>query len=388
MIVPIVLSLAAGIPLELDAFLKSPNPAKSWSVASKAKDRVEVKLTSQVWQGEKWKHDLLIMQPAKPLGGGIAILYITGDRVDRADLPFIKRMADEARMPVVALFGIPNQPLYGKSEDALIAHTFEQYLRTGDATWPLLFPMTKAALAAMDAAQEIGGYKKFVVTGASKRGWTTWFAGVAGDKRIAGIAPMVYDNLNMAAQLKHQLEYYGKYSEMIGDYTEKGLTEVMNSEPGQKLAAMVDPYSYLPRLACPVLVVVGSNDRYWTVDSHTVYWDAIKTRKLLSVVPNAGHNLGDGKQATASIAFFARACLGTLPGGFPTENDKRFVGKKGYLAASFDKRDFRNAQWSDHGLGGGPLPNWVAGFQSSIYRADGVEGTFSSPVTVNRLGGG
>lgn len=387
MVLPIVLSLAAGIPLELDQFLKSPNPTKSWTIESRKKDRIEAKLTSQIWQGQKWKHDLLIMQPAKPLGGEIAILYITGDRVDRADIPFIQRMANEARMPVVALFGIPNQPLYGKTEDALIAHTFEQYLRTGDATWPLLFPMTKAALAAMDAAQAIGGYKKFVVTGSSKRGWTTWFAGVSGDSRIRGIAPMVYDNLNMAAQLKHQMEYYGKYSEMIGDYTEKGLIEVMNSEPGKKLTAMVDPYSYLSRLACPVLAVVGSNDRYWTVDSHTIYWDEIKTKKFLSVVPNAGHNLGDGKQATATIAFFARACLGTLPGGFPAENDKRFVVKKGYLSAVFGPRDFRSVTWSDHGLGGGPIPSWVGSFQNSIYRVDGIEGVFSTPVGVQRLGG-
>jgi len=375
--------LSASPPLELEAYLRKPNPAKSWRVASKSPTRIEAKLVSQEWQGAKWNHDLLIVQPKKGLGGEIAILYITGDRVDRADLPFIQRMADEARMPVVTIFDIPNQPLYDKSEDALIAHTFGQYLMTGDATWPLLFPMTKAALAAMDAAQDIGGFKRFVVCGSSKRGWTTWMTGVSGDKRIAGIAPMVYDNLNMPAQLAHQLKSYGKFSEMIGDYTEKGLTEVLNTEPGKKLAAMVDPYSYLSLLKVPVLAVVGSNDRYWTVDSHTLYWDAIPTRKFLSIVPNAGHNLGNGRQATAAIAFFARACLGTLPGGLPAESDKRKVTDQTWNAHTYQKADFRDRTWSTAGTGGtGTPPSAFAEFTNTTYRADGLEAVFSTPVKV------
>lgn len=385
MFLPLLAGLIASAPpLELEAYLKAPNPAKEWKVRSKTQGRIEATLTSQEWQGHKWTHDLLIVQPKRPLGGEIAILYITGDRVDRADLPFIQRLADESRMPVVTVFNIPNQPLYDKSEDALIAHTFGQYLMTGDATWPLLFPMTKGALAAMDAAQDIAGYKRFVVCGSSKRGWTTWFTGVSGDKRVAGIAPMVYDNLNMPAQLAHQLKSYGKYSEMIGDYTEKGLTEVLSTEPGKKLAAMVDPYTYLSRLTVPVLAVIGSNDRYWTVDSHTLYWDAIKTKKFLSIVPNAGHNLGDGRQATAAVAFFARACLGTLPGGLPVANDKREVRETMWTAHTYNLQDFRDRPWTQGSGGTGNPPTAFADFTNRTYRSDGLDAVFSSPVKVKR----
>ena len=67
----------------------------------------------------------------------------------------------------------------------------------------LRMPMTKAVVRAMDAvtdyAQKSFGVhlEKFVVGGASKRGWTTWTTGVV-DKRCAAIVPVVMDLLNLA----------------------------------------------------------------------------------------------------------------------------------------------------------------------------------------------
>ena len=88
---------------------------------------------------------------------------------------------------VVAELGmVPNQPLTfagedePRWEDALIAFTWDKYLKTGDERWPARMAMTKSAIAAMDTIQSVildeDGKKritKFVVVGASKRGWTT-----------------------------------------------------------------------------------------------------------------------------------------------------------------------------------------------------------------------
>src|SRR5690606_38861185 len=124
----------------------------------------------------------------------------------------------------------------GKREDALISMTLHNYQQDNDPTWPLLFPMTKSAIRAMDAIQELvtkqlnKRVEDFVISGASKRGWTTWLTGASQVSRVKAIAPIVIDILNMPANLNYQLEAYAEYSEEIKDYTELGIPQAMDSE--------------------------------------------------------------------------------------------------------------------------------------------------------------
>jgi PhoPQ-activated pathogenicity-related protein len=140
--------------------------------------------------------------------------------------------------------------------------------------------------------------KDFIISGASKRGWTTWLTGAA-DSRVKAIAPMVIDVLNMPVQMQHQLECYGRYSEMIHDYEDRKLLPAPNTAEAKKLWQMVDPYAYRERLKMPKLIINGSNDPYWTVDALNLYWNDLVGDKYVVIVPNAGHNLqqkfDDGK---------------------------------------------------------------------------------------------
>ncbi|MGV3614564.1 MAG: PhoPQ-activated protein PqaA family protein [Fimbriimonas sp.] len=363
---PFLLALVAvpAPPQELYKYLSKKDSAFAHRVVSEDANGTTIELTSQTWQGSPWRHTVILRQPKKLAKKGTGILYITGDGPRTGDYTQLAFVTEATGMPVAMLFNIPNQPLWDMKEDDLIAHTFQKYLETGDGDWPLLFPMTKAALRAMDAVEATtkgteNPLGKFVVTGASKRGWTTWFVGAAKDPRVLGIAPMVYDNLNVAAQMPHQIQQWGKYSEQIEDYTRRGLQAQLATEKGKKLAAIIDPYTYRSNIRVPTLIVTGANDRYWTADAMSLYWNDLKQPKWAKVVPNVGHDLGGGLEAANTIGAFARSLAGEFKMPKPTWRIKErpgiaeiYVGSdvpyeeaRVWTAISPDG-DFRPAKWN------------------------------------------
>jgi len=192
--------LLQGSPSELKDVVLAPDPTTAWSRKSSDQD-VNLKLTSQTWKGGAWTHEVVIIGFDRASTKDAAVLYITGDGPDPKEIDQLRRLSTQAGLPVVILNNVPNQPINGQREDELIASTIEKYMESGDHTWPLLFPMTKSAIACMDmaeawSAEEGRPIKRFVVAGASKRGWTTWLTAATGDKRVIGFAPMVFDMLS------------------------------------------------------------------------------------------------------------------------------------------------------------------------------------------------
>jgi PhoPQ-activated pathogenicity-related protein len=204
--------------------------------------------TSQTWRSNVWHHQGLVIRPPELRNSDIAFLEVGGDgAVDKTFGPR-RTIASRAGAVVASVNRVPNQPLYGdRKEDALIAYTFDEYLKTGDTTWPLLFPMVKSAVRAMDAVQaftqEESGQKikRFVVSGASKRGWTTWLT-AAVDPRVQAMAPRVIEMLNMRAQAQWAQQMYGAQSERIRAYTDLRIIERMDDPRMVELRAWVDPY--------------------------------------------------------------------------------------------------------------------------------------------------
>src|SRR5262249_40613135 len=151
--------------------------------------------------------------------------------------------------PVAVLRQVPFAPMFDRTEDALIAYTFDRYLQTGESDWPALLPMVKSAKSAMDAIQSIARERwdmqleSFTVWGASKRGWTAWLT-AATDERVMAVAPMVIDVLNMGAQMHHQRETWGDLSEEIHDYAALDIPARLATPQGGELLSMVDPYRY------------------------------------------------------------------------------------------------------------------------------------------------
>ena len=312
----------------LDEYVKKPDSAFSWTQTGNqttpAGSITYLRLTSQVWQGITWKHDLRIYEPREVVYPDAVLLFITGGGHDSkakdSDHKQAFSLAQICGARVAVLPQVPNQPLLdGMTEDTLIAETFVRYLTTKDENWPLLFPMVKSAVRAMDAVQAWAKENgkppatRFVVTGGSKRGWTTWLTGAV-DDRVVAIAPMVIVMLNMGPQGPNQLKVWGKYSEQIDDYVQRGLMEKPQTAEGTRLWKMVDPFTFRERLTKPKMLINGTNDRYWTLDALDLYWNDLLGPKYLVELPNAGHGLEVNREwALGGLGAFFRSVISERP---------------------------------------------------------------------------
>ena len=86
---------------------------------------------------------------------------------------------------------------------------------------------------------------KFVVGGASKRGWTTWTTGTV-EPRCAALVPVVMDLLNLANNTDRAYESLGGWTFEYKDYTAAGMVGPVTKTPEfARLADIVDAYSYI-----------------------------------------------------------------------------------------------------------------------------------------------
>ena len=386
----------------LDNYLNRTDPDYRWQVTKILHEPWGTvgyyELISQNWRGHRWTHHLVLVSPHSIRNPDIAFLRIAGDGNGETHIKSLKILAERSGAVAAALMNVPNQPFYeDRREDALIAYSFNQYLKTGDDTWPMLFPMVKSVVKAMDTIQDIVKLEhnqqinRFVVSGASKRGWTTWLA-AAVDKRIAAIAPMVIDTLNMKAQLQWSEQIYGHQSTKIKDYTELNLHTKMDSEAMQQLRSWVDPYAYIQRFTMPKLLLLGTNDPYWTVDSLRHYWNNLPEPKLIYQTPNAGHNLNGGDQALQTLAAFFELIADKKPlpkiawqfskvanNQYNAQVDSNEHASAIRLWSAYsDDRDFRDNQWtaqpltitsgSSHAKASIPLP--PSGYQAYLMEVE------------------
>jgi PhoPQ-activated pathogenicity-related protein len=287
---------------DLYEYNRKPEPAFAWQLkgsGSAAEERLwDIELASQSWQSVTWRHRLQIYQPRGTAPDATMFLWVTGGSPGTGYQSMGMELARKIGAPVAFLYDVPNQPLLEGSlyEDDLIAESFVRYLKSGDENWPLLFPMVKSVVKAMDALQEFGkkqwhrAPEKFVVAGASKRGWTTWLT-AAVDPRVGAIAPAVIDTLNMSAQMTRQVETLGAYSSRLSPYSSRGLLPIPQTPRGARLLGMVDPWAYRDRLTMPKLIVNATNDFYWATGALNLYWDGIPGDKWVHYIPNAGHDL-------------------------------------------------------------------------------------------------
>ena len=370
----------AGKQTALDRYVAAPDPTYKFELVKtiEGKDYTAyvIDMTSQTWRTPQevdkpvWKHWLTIVKP-QTVTTSTGFLFITGGSNNRpapdvADVMTVE--AARATGSVTAeLKGIPNQPLVfadepgkNKSEDSMIAYTWDKFLRGGDDQWPARLPMTKASVRAMDTitafmASEAGGkiaVDKFVVAGGSKRGWTTWTT-AAVDKRVIAISPMVIDLLNIEPSFTHHYRAYGNFSPAVKDYEDRKLMDWIGDPRYKELMKIVEPYSYRDRLTMPKFLINAAGDQFFLPDSSQFYFDDLKGEKYLRYVPNGDHSLKNTDAFPSFVAFYD-AVLKNKPrpkfswkfekdGSIRVKSETKPTEVKLWQATNPNARDFRLA---------------------------------------------
>ena len=288
-----------------------------------------IKMISGEWLDSKkvdqveWWHYVDIIIP-KQTTSSTGIMFIDGGEKSedyfRLDAQSI-RNAIKTEAVIVNVSNIPFQPLNFLSseqdsfeEDDLIAFAWNKFLKQGakqkDVEWLPRFPMTRAIVRAMDLAQEIIlqndiVVKDFVVSGASKRGWTAWTT-AAVDSRVKAVVPMVIDMLNLVPSFENHYRSYGEFSPAVQEYVNYNIQDWLGTEEFKVLMSYIEPFSFVDKFTMPKYIINAGSDEFFSTDSWRFYYDKLPGEKIIRYVPNKNHSL-DGRYLTEDlVSYFYR----------------------------------------------------------------------------------
>jgi PhoPQ-activated pathogenicity-related protein len=324
----LVYSQKAIFATALDDYVSMPDSNYSWSF-----DRSEsvgilppsyttyfLDMTSQQWRSETdsdrpiWTHKLTITRPRFSGAAATALIVVGGgDNDDVNGITEPDTIADEGALAwatgsaICHMTTVPNQPILfsdeisPRSEDAILAYTWDKYLNGGDPNWIAHLPMVKAIVRAMDTVQaylqnpatgSAVTINQFVLTGGSKRGWACWLA-AAVDSRVVAVAPVVTDLLKLEKVFSHHWGAYGSWSAAIQDYVDAGVLDWTDTPQMESLLDIVDPIRYLDRYATlEKFMNFSTGDEFFVLDSNHFYLDRLlneTTNTFIRHVPNDNH---------------------------------------------------------------------------------------------------
>ena len=288
-----------------------------------------IKMISGEWLDKKkvedveWSHYVDIVIPKETLTE-TGIMFIDGGvkdetyfRLDSISISY----ALKTKSIIVNIHNIPAQPINFLAsdqenfyEDDLIAFAWSQFLERGakkkDIEWLPRLPMTRAVVRSMDLAQEIAlqnskELSEFVVSGASKRGWTAWTT-AAVDDRIVGVVPMVIDMLNLVPSFENHFRSYGEFSPAVQEYVKYNIPDWMGTEEFKVLMSYVEPYSFKDKFTMPKYIINAGSDEFFSTDSWRFYYEELPENKLIRYVPNANHSLSGEYLSNDLVSFFYR----------------------------------------------------------------------------------
>jgi len=283
-------------------------------------------MTSQLYQTPEfttrpiWWHFMGIAIPDVIKHPGHGILMIEGaqnndnyeppDRADASGLTAVST-ANDTGIVTGYVMSVPNQPVHfyndpsfrRRTEDAIIAWTWRTYLDSpddeSDQTIIERMPMTKAAKRGLDTIAAVAKVRapetnidKFIVTGASKRGWTAWSI-AATDRRVMAAIPMVFSLINVrnGSVPQHNQDMDGAWSFALQPYYREGLTGEFYTPKTRYIYEVEDMIFFEERFKIPILAISSTGDEFFLPDDNHSWWHRIPGPTWFMLLPNAEHTM-------------------------------------------------------------------------------------------------
>ena len=322
-------------PLDDYVWMEDDNFSFSHEKSTRNADSVvhHVKMISQKWQNETllinpdhtfWQHRLDIIIPVNLADTDIFLLHVTSQNIPldfdsyHSDTVRTQLFAENLGVVAAVLYQVPNQPLNmvpipgvkyqdviyagGRTEDGILARCWREFINNyiekdvEDHTILVQMPMAKAAVRALETVTEFvydktGNYMtKAGVTGASKRGWTTWLTAAADYERVDFMAPVYFDELNMVENIHHHFRSLGGYTWTFLDYYYAGITEYLDHPAVNASRLVLDVLTFKDRYAKHQVnyMITAGNDEFFLVDNPNYFYNELDEKTLMRIIPNQG----------------------------------------------------------------------------------------------------
>ncbi|ECI0188450.1 PhoPQ-regulated protein [Salmonella enterica subsp. enterica serovar Typhimurium] len=333
-------------------------------------------LNSQTWspQGvvspERWQNGGDIYIPDSAREKNALVVINNGSNNNGSGTPVaptnfneeeLSRIAIATRTVVISVSNVPNQVLSYQGvttplgEDNSVAYSWKLFIgdthKYQDAS--LHIPMAASVsqafrLAKKELTQQ--NINKFIVTGASKRGWAAWLTALS-DPDVGAVVPFAMDLLNTQKSLEHMYQSYGKnWPVAFYPYYNQGIDQQVGTDKFARLMRLEDPLTYLntdmgDRLKIDKYIINASGDDFYVPDNSHFYYGLLPGSKSLRVVPNSTHN-GILSVAEQSLITFVNRFQEKQKLPEITENvQSRGDGKK-ELVVNFSEKPVAILQWT------------------------------------------
>ncbi|EAA5488435.1 PhoPQ-regulated protein [Salmonella enterica subsp. enterica] len=333
-------------------------------------------LNSQTWspQGvvspERWQNGVDIYIPDSAREKNALVVINNGSNNNGSGTPVaptnfneeeLSRIAIATRTVVISVSNVPNQVLSYQGvttplgEDNSVAYSWKLFIgdthKYQDAS--LHIPMAASVsqafrLAKKELTQQ--NINKFIVTGASKRGWAAWLTALSAPD-VGAVVPFAMDLLNTQKSLEHMYQSYGKnWPVAFYPYYNQGIDQQIGTDKFARLMRLEDPLTYLntdmgDRLKIDKYIINASGDDFYVPDNSHFYYGLLPGSKSLRVVPNSTHN-GILSVAEQSLITFVNRFQEKQKLPEITENvQSRGDGKK-ELVVNFSEKPVAILQWT------------------------------------------